>query len=497
MIKFYLKGHKYEYEVNNVFRIFDLNSKIYFSNESEKIIDDNNDECSDNIEIFSSIYEHESILCASAVLYEQGKLRYQQLIRETDIELEKNDYKKLRKTLITKSLYYVLSKLYNTEAEYGFLTGIRPNKILTHAVSAGYSYDRIRSILKNTYEVKKEKIDLMFKVYDMQKKYINLEGNRDNYNIYIGIPFCPSKCIYCSFVSYVNYDKEMIDKYVETLCYEIDETIKMAMEKGLKLNTIYFGGGTPSILSCENINSIFSVIKKSYNLSDINEITFEAGRPDTITEEKLNCLKNNGVTRISINPQTMNDSTLKYISRKHTVEDIYRVYNMAKAFNFHSINMDLIIGLPGEDDNDVQNSISQVIKLNPENITIHALAYKKGSELLNSLKDLNKDYDIVERMYKITKEACINAEYKPYYMYRQKNIKANLENVGYCISGKESIYNIVIIEEIETILACGAGSVSKILKGNNRHERVQNYKNLSDYNNNVCKNIDEKRLILL
>lgn len=497
MIRFFLVGHEFEYEVRNIYRIFDLNSDIEiiykdFENYNcDNYLTDTND-----LIVFTELSDKENFYIGTAKLYKNNQLINQISINSKDIVLEKNDERKLKKTIIKKALYNLLSDYFGINAEYGFLTGIRPNKILSLALHNGLTNNDANKILKETYEVSDEKIKLLNDVYKKQISYIDEKENSQNYNIYIGIPFCPTKCIYCSFVSFTNYTQVILDNYIKTLTYELEETIKLAIENGLKLNTIYVGGGTPSVLSCDNINSIFATISKYYDLSKINEITFEAGRPDTITYQKLNCLKNNHVTRISINPQTMNDDTLKTISRKHTVDDTIKAFNMAKEIGFESINMDLIIGLPGENVENVKNSIQKVIELNPDNITVHALAYKKGSQLMNKSKCLSKDYEIVEQMYEITKENCFKAGYFPYYMYRQKNIKANLENIGYCLEGKESIYNIVIIEEVETILACGAGAVSKILKGNNRHERVQNYKSLEEYMLYINKNIHEKNHVL-
>ncbi len=490
MISIYLHGHDYEYEVRNVYKIFDLNSDI------SVLYDDNINLTNSELVVYSELINNQDNYSCKTILYKNTKPIDEDLIYSCDIKLEKDDFKKLKKTIVKKALYHVLSRYFNETAEYGFLTGIRPNKILTIALKSGMSKREVGLILKDTYEVSDEKIKLLNDIYDKQEKYMCDEDNSHNYNLYIHVPFCPSKCTYCSFVSYSKYNQAVLDEYVQTLLIEIEESIKLAIDNNLKLNTIYFGGGTPSVLSCKNINDIFNTISKFYDLSSINEITFEAGRPDTITEEMLKCLKNNYVGRISINPQTMNQLTLNKISRNHTTKDIENVYNLAREIGFDSINMDLIIGLPGETSLDVEKSIMNIVKLKPDNITVHALAYKKGSKLLSESKVLSKDTDNIEKMYQITKDVCSNHGYLPYYMYRQKNIKGNLENVGYAFEGKESIYNIVIIEEIETILACGAGAVSKILKGNNRHERVQNYKELKDYNINVKKNIKEKYDIL-
>lgn len=482
-INFYFIGHDYELEVKNVYKIFDLNSdiKIYYEYE----IDFNKS----NFIILSELINSSKGLACKTVLY-INKLQFSSIIvYEDDIKIEKNDYKKLKKTLVKKSLYDTLSQYFNEKAEYGFLTGVRPNKILISAMKNNISRQDTNLILRNTYEVSVEKIRLLNEIFDRQAKYLL---KKEKYNLYIHIPFCPTKCKYCSFVSFSKYNQNVLNDYVINLICEIEKTIKLAINNNLELNTIYFGGGTPSVLSIKNIDDIFNVIKKYYRLEDIAEISFEAGRPDTLNEEKLSCLKRNYVSRISINPQTMSNGILSKMSRSHSVEDIQSTFNLARKIGFDSINMDLIIGLPEESPEDVLNSIKKVVELKPDNITVHALSYKKGSFLLNNTEDLSKDTDIIKKMYDITKAICSENEYKPYYMYRQKNIKGNLENIGYTLESKESIYNIVIIEEVETILGCGAGAVSKILKDDGKHERVQNYKDLREYNKNVHKNIDEK-----
>ncbi len=493
IVSFYLINHDYEFEIRNVYKIFDFNSeiKVYYEDE----IDFNNS----RFIISSEIISLPKGLACKTVLY-IDKIQIACItIHENDIRIEKNDFKKLRKTIVKKSLYDILTQYFDEKSEYGFLTGVRPNKILISAIKNNISREDTNLILRDTYEVSDEKIKLLNEIFDRQAKYIfntntciNNSYDKEKYNLYVHIPFCPTKCNYCSFVSFSKYDQNVLNEYVDNLIYEIEKTIELAIINKLELNTIYFGGGTPSVLSVKNIDDIFSVIKKYYCLEDVAEISFEAGRPDTIDEEKLNCLKRNSVNRISINPQTMNNNTLSKMFRTHSVADIESSYNLARKIGFNSINMDLIIGLPEESPEDVLNSIKKVVELNPDNITVHSLSYKKGSLLLNNAKDLSKDTNIIKEMYDITKRICSENGYKPYYMYRQKNIKGNLENVGYALESKESIYNIVIIEEIETILACGAGAVSKILKGHERHERVQNYKDLKEYNKNVQKNIDEK-----
>jgi len=350
--------------------------------------------------------------------------------------------------------------------------------------------------MKETYEVTDEKIKLLWDILEIEEKYIDEEKNKRNYNLYIGIPFCPTKCSYCSFTSFVNCKDDKVNAYLDTLSFEIEKTIEFALNKNLNLNSVYIGGGTPSVLNEEQINKVFNSIKKYYDLSKIKEITFEAGRPDTLSEKKLNCIKNNHVTRISINPQTMNKKTLDAMGRNHSVDDILDKYQIARKIGFESINMDIILGLPGETEEDVKHTIEEIVKLKPDNITVHSLAYKKKSELTRESSELLKDYELIRKMHDVVKEKCQSAGYKPYYMYRQKNIKGNSENVGYTLPSRESIYNMIIIEEAETILACGIGASSKIMTENNRHVPIRNFKSLEDYSSRINEIIDKKKNLM-
>lgn len=487
MIKFYFSGHNYEYEVRNALRVFDLNIDYEISSISS--FDKK------GLSVVVCLKENSEIF-AKAALYSEGSLLYESDLHESDIFLESKSIKKLKKVLVVKTLHNVLKKYYNVYPDYGILTGVRVVKILITAKKNLKTDEEINLILKNTYEVKEEKIKLLWDILKIEEKYIDENINKNNYNLYIGIPFCPSKCSYCSFTSYVNCPDKKINSYLDTLVYEIERTIELALAKSLNLHTIYIGGGTPSVLNEEQINKIFSTIKKHYDLSKIKEITFEAGRPDTITKSKLLCLKNNFVNRISINPQTMNDKTLYLVGRKHLSSDIVGKYLMAKEIGFTTINMDVILGLPGENEKDVKYTIETIARLNPENITVHSLAYKKKSELTKATDELLKDYDLIEKMHNEVRNVCHEKGYKPYYMYRQKNIKGNSENIGYTKNKKESIYNMVIIEELETILACGLGASSKIITGENRHEPVRNFKSLEEYSSRIDEIIYKKKKFL-
>nr|WP_312575870.1 coproporphyrinogen dehydrogenase HemZ [Sedimentibacter sp.] len=490
MFSFYFVGHDYEYESRNELRIFDLNTEYEIKDEEQL---KNNT----GLGMLSILEKEVDGFVGCAKLYNNGELLFESKFDSSEIVLEKENEKKLKKTLVVKSMHNVMKKYYKINPDYGILTGVRPVKILFVAKDSGKSDEEINYILKNTYDVSPDKIKLLWEVSKTEEKYIDSDVNMKNYNLYIGIPFCPSKCSYCSFTSYIGCKDFQIENYLDTLLHEIKKTIELALLKKLNLNSIYIGGGTPSILSEKQINIIFDTIRKYYDLSKIKEITFEAGRPDTISEEKLLCLKSNFVNRISINPQTMKADTLKNIGREHSANEICDKYNLARRIGFNSINMDIILGLPDEDEKDAEHTIDEILKLQPENITVHSLSYKTGSILRkDNVHQLSKEYKLLKDMHDIVERKCIIAGYNPYYLYRQKNIKGNLENVGYTIDNKESIYNIVIIEEIETILACGAGVSSKIFTAKNRHEPVYNFKGLEEYSLRIEEILDKKKRLL-
>lgn len=490
MINLYLIGHDYEYELKNVIRVFDLNTEIEIYYEYPNIFKQN------DINIISTLIKENSIFVSKVKLFDGNKLTLQNKKNSSDIEIEKADLKKTTKTITKLALYQILSKYYNTKADYGILTGVRPVKIITESRINGKNDNQIKNILKETYRVDNKKIELMFKVADIEKKYIHENMNRKSYSLYIGIPFCPTKCSYCSFTSFTKYNDEILDLYVNNLISDICQTVEIAIKNNLKLNTIYFGGGTPTVLNVKHFIKVFNVIKRYYNLNEIKEITVEAGRPDTINREKLRCIKENNVNRISINPQTMNKKTLNLIGRNHTPEEIINKFNMAKEEKFEIVNMDVIVGLPEEDKEQIQYTIKSIMQLRPENLTVHTLAFKKGSSLFKKY-NMDRDSEKVKRMHEIILEYCTKFNYHPYYMYRQKNIKGNLENIGYSIKNKECIYNIMIIEEKETILGCGVGATSKIIdKKNNRIIRIPGFKNLADYEIRNTKIIGKKLNIL-
>ena len=360
--------------------------------------------------------------------------------------------KSLKKRYSKVFLYDVLSKITGVKLPYGSLTGIRPTKLYHDVEASGIDAD---DYFENRLRVSKEKTKLISMIcknqegiYAKDAKYVD---------VFVNIPICVTRCSYCSFISAeLRCVKKLICPYTDMVLKELDMTKRIVKEKGFVVKSVYIGGGTPTSIDDENFEKIVSAA--NFNVS---EYTVEAGRPDTITKEKLDIMARNGVTRISINPQSFNQATLDLIGRKHSVDDIYAVYKMAREYDF-DINMDLIAMLPGETFEDFKNSVDKAIELDPENITVHTLALKRGSKLHETNYD-NASENIPSKMVDYAMNAIMNAGYEPYYMYKQKHMSGNLENVGYCKKGKACIYNIDIMEETTSIIANGAGAISKKL----------------------------------
>jgi oxygen-independent coproporphyrinogen-3 oxidase len=312
----------------------------------------------------------------------------------------------------------------------------------------------------------------------------------------VSIPFCPTRCSYCSFVSHsigTENARKLVPQYVEKLCEEIQFTAKKAKENGLVLTTVYWGGGTPTTLDADQLDKVLTAIEDNFDLSKCQEYTVEAGRPDTITQEKLHILKKHGVNRISINPQTFNDDVLKEIGRKHTTALTVEKYNLAREIGFDSINMDLIAGLPTDTFESFKNSVDKAIESGADNITVHTLALKRSSEIVTENEKDSVNAENIEQMLDYSIEALTKAGYKPYYMYRQSKALGNFENVGWCKEGKECVYNILMMEEYQHILSVGAGSVTKLLSPNiEKIERIFNYKFPFEYISRFSSLIEKK-----
>lgn len=375
---------------------------------------------------------------------------------------------------LARLLFMCLKTLTGKSAKWGILTGIRPVKRVNKMLDEGMSRQEIESELSSKFLCDKEKIEIAYKTALTQKKA--LENIRDNsFSLYISIPFCPSRCSYCSFVSQsVESSIKLIPEYVDRLCEEIAYTAEIVSAKNLKLDTIYFGGGTPTSLEANQLEKIMKTISRSFDLSHLREYTVEAGRADTITREKLEAIKSCGADRISINPQTLNDSVLKAIDRRHTVKQFLDSFKLAKEIGFNSINTDLIAGLPTDTVESFKRTIDEIISLSPENVTIHTLSIKRAA-FLNRESDTVID-NPAEQMVDYASKRLMNSGYNPYYLYRQKNMLENLENIGWSKQGKESLYNIYIMEENQSIIALGAGASTKIVSKDGHLNRIFNYK---------------------
>ncbi|WP_026510368.1 coproporphyrinogen dehydrogenase HemZ [Butyrivibrio sp. LC3010] len=399
------------------------------------------------------------------------------------------------KNALKQMMYRELSKEIGHELPWGSLTGIRPTRIPMQMLEAGKQEDDIKKYMQNTFFVSDEKTDLAYNIAIREKKILDDINYRDGYSIYLGIPFCPTTCLYCSFTSFpiVTWSKK-VDDYIECLKKEIDFVAENF--KGKTVNSVYIGGGTPTTLSPDQMTRLISYLREKIDLSECREFTVESGRPDSITREKLRAMKNCGVDRISVNPQTMSDETLKRIGRQHTVAQFIDAYKTAREEGFDNINMDIILGLPGETEEDVKHTMSEIEKLSPDDLTVHSLSVKRGSRLAEHIR--NNGYFVAGdtgSMMKIAAESAKRMGLSPYYLYRQKNISGNLENTGYAREGKAGIYNILMMEEVQSIVALGAGTVTKRVYGDGRIERCDNVKDITLYMNNIEEMIERKRVL--
>lgn len=403
--------------------------------------------------------------------------------------------KSVRDTLKTV-LYLALAKESGRELPWGSLTGVRPVKLVLGRLEEGMPEEDIRADMKSRYMVSNTKIELSLNVAKREKKLLEMLNYRDGFSIYIGIPFCPTTCLYCSFTSYpIGAWKKRTDDYVDALLSEMDFVAHYYRSR--KPDTVYFGGGTPTTLEPVQLDRILTALEKRFDLSALKELTVEAGRPDSVTEEKFRVLKAHGVTRISVNPQTMNQKTLDLIGRRHTVEQVKEAYFLARKCGFDNINMDLIVGLPGEDIEDVRTTMEEIKKLSPDNLTVHSLAVKRAAAL-NLWKEQFRDTICnTDEIINLTADYAALMGLNPYYLYRQKNMAGNFENVGYAREGMEGLYNVLIMEEKQTIIAMGAGASSKfIFPEENRIERIENVKDVKNYIERIDEMIERKRNFL-
>lgn len=390
-------------------------------------------------------------------------------------------------------LYRCLSRYTGKKLPWGALTGIRPTKIVHSLLSQGMDKEIAYKKLVDYYHVSERKARLTIEVAHNETEFIRNAKNK--ISIYIGIPFCTSRCIYCSFPSVTIYKYNyLINDYLDALHKEVQWAAQWLNEHGIAIDTLYIGGGTPTALSENELNYLLTCIVPVLPINDIREYTVEAGRPDTLNRGKLCIIKNAGVSRISINPQTMQDKTLKLIGRNHTTDDIIKAFAEARNEGFNNINCDLIAGLPGETEKDFEDTLKKISNLNTDSVTVHTLAVKRASLLINEKKDYKQtDDEIVNNMVEMAGILLREIGMHPYYLYRQKNILANLENVGYARYGFECIYNMLIMEEVQTILAFGAGASSKIVYPDGHLKRIYNVRNVEQYIQRIDEMIERKK----
>ncbi len=397
------------------------------------------------------------------------------------------------KNRIKRCFYQMLVKRTGKEMPWGSLTGIRPTKIVMARLADGQTDSEIFHYMKENYDISDEKAKLSIEIANRERQLLSGFDCENGYSLYVGIPFCPTTCLYCSFTSYpIGKWEGRVGLYLDALFRELDYVA--GKKRGCPLETVYFGGGTPTALSAGELDALIAKVRTVFDFSLVKELTVEAGRPDSITQDKLEVLKKHGVTRISINPQTMNQATLDLIGRRHTVGEVAEKFAMAREAGFDNINMDLICGLPQEDIRDVQATMEQVKALSPDGVTVHSLAIKRAARL-NTMKEMYKDLKIAntQEMVGLTARYAREMGLEPYYLYRQKNMAGNFENVGYAAPGKACIYNVLIMEEKQTIIGCGAGTTTKlIIPGENRIERAETVKNVEQYIDRVDEMIRRK-----
>lgn len=414
--------------------------------------------------------------------------------RMTDAEADQCEAEgKHSKNVFKRFLYQALSELTGKTLPWGNLTGIRPTKIAMELLERGNTDREIVDFMEKEHFVSEKKAKLSLEIAKREKEILQTLHYENGYSLYIGIPFCPTTCLYCSFTSYpVCVWEKRMDEYLDCLIKEIDYVAEAFREQ--VLDTIYIGGGTPTSLSPERLERLLTKLEETFDVCSLKEFTVEAGRADSITREKLEVIKRHHVTRISVNPQTMKDETLKLIGRQHTVAQVIEAFHMAREVGFDNINMDLILGLPGETPQDVAATIEAVKKLDPDNLTVHSLAVKRASKLhqwieengLDTIRNTDETMDIAAA-------GAREMGMQPYYLYRQKNMSGNFENTGYAKEGKNGIYNILIMEEKQTIVALGAGSITKRVFPDGRIERCDNVKDVALYIERIDEMIARKK----
>ncbi|GHU83387.1 coproporphyrinogen III oxidase [Clostridia bacterium] len=477
----YIQNHKYHYEIENLTRVFFPNSKLKiikeFCGEPEKPF------------ILTSVDESDDISNIKV------KIELYDFSKELQLQLSNKitDFTNTCERAMAQLLFNLLQEYTGLTPPWGILTGVRPIKLF-RSLCESQGLEETKKYLTEELFVTPEKTNLAA-ITEANERAILSVSKPQSYSLYVSIPFCPSRCSYCSFVSQsIEKAQKLIEPYVELLCKELAHTAKIAADLHLQLETVYIGGGTPTTLSALQLKKLIESINLHYPMKNCKEFTVEAGRPDTITTEKLKAILDGGADRISINPQTLNDGILEAIGRNHTAAETITAFNLAREVGFKHINMDLIAGLPRESVQSFENTLHKIIELNPESITLHTLAMKKASALTEQGMSLyRKDAENTSKMHSICNNRLEQNGYRPYYLYRQSRMVGNLENIGYAKKGKDGLYNVFVMDETHTILGCGAGAVTKLKNPYTGYlERIFNYKYPYEYINGFMEILTRK-----
>jgi len=461
-VNIYIKNHQFQYEIENLTRLFFPNEKIMIS---------------DNSYAFAEPYIITERSDKISVTVKIGNF-YKTL---TDF-YSKSDSK--NELSMASMLYKILCEYSGIKQPWGILTGVRPIKLLRSLIRH-YGEEQTRSYFKNKLFVSDKKIDLAFQTESAENKIIMLSSKK-SFSLYVSIPFCNSICSYCSFVSQsITRAKHLMQPYTQLICKELKQTAQLAEDLKLNLESVYIGGGTPTALDAVHLEKILDTIATSFNMDGCREFTVEAGRPDTITGEKLAVLKSYNVNRISINPQTFQDDILVEIGRNHSSAHTYDAFELARNAGFECINMDLIAGLPKDTVEGFSDTLDKTLLLNPENVTVHSLALKRSAVLSEHSMKIHKESAMtVWKMLDISIEKLNLRKYKPYYLYRQSKMVGNCENIGFTKQGQEGFYNVFSMDETHSIFSCGAGGVTKLKQQSSGYiERIFNFKYPYEYIN--------------
>lgn len=469
-----LIGNSFKYETESILKMFFPTEKFQFS-------DDVSNATGENFVIAGTETDR---------IYTDIRINGRTFHDEKNIP---TDDVKFTEHELCRMIYHILRDVLGINPPWGLMTGIRPVKKVTELIAQGKGFPEIEKILTEKYEISPAKLRLAYDTAVNQLPIIE-KINRKAVSLYISIPFCPSRCSYCSFVSHsIESAKKLIPDYVESLCRELVIISRIIKETDTQIDTVYFGGGTPTAIPAEDIRTVMECVRNNFDLDSIREYSFEAGRPDTITEEKLRIIKDYGANRISINPQTLNDDVLKVIGRRHSGAETLKAFELARKIGFYNINTDLIAGLPTESADSFRNTLDKIVDISPESITVHTLTLKRASSLFPDGEE--NITNPASEMVSYSIEKLMESGYYPYYMYRQKNTVDNLENVGYSKKGYESYYNIYIMDETQTIIGAGSGASTKLVYPDNRITRIHNYKFPYEYIGNFDQLMTKKKEI--